>query len=235
MRTTGYCNKLHWVQISQVPSKHWTRHLESGRALSTVITSSTNFISKNFDVAKWGLNGECLSVCRAIWWGLWIVETWLDTRGTWPGRVTGWPHRVTWHVTMLPSRQLINGCQYTRSASDQARWHEDWNCLMHSSLEMHWTCGNSDWNSSRIWSPQLIHWSCSHSPVCTWTQGGQETINQVPKLSHSPTLLSHKFEIWTGPAELPITKVMNDAHPSCCAPRSLNRALCILTDYFGRV
>lgn len=75
---------------------------------------------------------------------------------------------VTWHVTMLPSRDLINGCQYPGSASDQGWWwHEDLNCLMHSSLEMHWTFGNNDWNSSRIWSPQLIHWSCSHSPLST--------------------------------------------------------------------
>ena len=120
------------------------------------------FDIKEFNVAKWGLNGECLSLCRAIWCGLWK----LDTRGTW--RV--WPHCVTWHVTMLSSRELINGCQYMSSASDQGRWwHEDWNCLMHSSLEMHLTSGNNDRNSSRIWSPppQLIdHWSCSLPTQC---------------------------------------------------------------------
>ena len=163
-------NCIDWGQTSQIPSEHWIRHLESGTRIwlelhHLPILYQRTLMLPNED---WMENAESGPghLVRS-------VTTLHEARGACDYTL------VTWHVTLLPSRELINSCQYPGSASDQGRWwHEDLNCLMHSSLEMHWTFGNNDWNSSRIWSPQLIQWSCSHSApghrahrkLLTWSQ-----------------------------------------------------------------
>ena len=152
---------IDWGQTSQIPLEHWIRHLESGTHLNLTelhhlpILYQRTLMLPNEDWMEnaWVWAGPSGVLCG---------DSTREARGACDHTL------VTWHVTMLPSRDLINGCQYPGSASDQGWWwHEDLNCLMHSSLEMHWTFGNNDWNSSRIWSPQLIHWSCSHSPLST--------------------------------------------------------------------
>ena len=166
------------------------------------------------------------------------VDVWLGPSGVGCGHAStwsAWPHHVTGDNAMLPIARYDECLSIHRYACDQDWWwHEDSNCMMHSSLEMHFALGASSNIDKTVPGSGLSNSYIDHAVLGTWTPGIKETINMVQTTDSSCKSGFLPIEC-SVPVKVPISRPSSARRSSLALCSSLNTALGFLTDYFGRV